>query len=334
MAGRLGGLRIGTAGFSGVSGHWAGAGVFPPGAKGKSDAQLDFFQEAFDVCEVNGTCHGMPSEAQIAGWRVRCAPRFELALKVHHAVTHPQPGAAPAHAVDTFLTFLRRAAGLGPHLGPLLLQFPRAFAPSPDSRTKLEALGAALDDSPIPRARIALEVRHPGWLEDDDSFFLDFLRRRRWALVQHPNSLGRATTVREERGGGEAQSYAVEPLRSDWPITGGDWTYVRLHGYNDEHTCRYTDADLDTIGADLHRLYRSSGVSVFAFLLNDDARGAMASNARTLKRLTHAQAGEEVPRAPKQARGIASFFAPKAASRADDADGGGGGNPGKRPRVK
>jgi hypothetical protein len=118
MAGRLGGLRIGTAGFSGVSGHWAGAGVFPPGAKGKSDAQLDFFQEAFDVCEVNGTCHGMPSEAQIAGWRVRCAPRFELALKVHHAVTHPQPGAAPAHAVDTFLTFLRRAAGLGPHLRP------------------------------------------------------------------------------------------------------------------------------------------------------------------------------------------------------------------------
>jgi hypothetical protein len=38
-------VRVGTAGFAGVVGHWAGKGVFPPGARtAKGDAALDFYQ--------------------------------------------------------------------------------------------------------------------------------------------------------------------------------------------------------------------------------------------------------------------------------------------------
>jgi hypothetical protein len=38
-------VRVGTAGFAGVTGHWAGKGVFPPGARtAKGDAALDFYQ--------------------------------------------------------------------------------------------------------------------------------------------------------------------------------------------------------------------------------------------------------------------------------------------------
>ena len=84
-----GSIRVGTAGFAGTSQHWAGN-FFPPGAKGKSDQALSFFQEHFDTCEVNGTHHGMPTESQVASWKSRAAGCFELCLKVHHGVTHPR----------------------------------------------------------------------------------------------------------------------------------------------------------------------------------------------------------------------------------------------------
>ena len=75
---------------------------FPPGAKGKADRQLDFFQESFDSCEVNGTHHGMPSVSQVAGWKARAAGRFEFCLKVHHDVTHPEAGVPESRALETF----------------------------------------------------------------------------------------------------------------------------------------------------------------------------------------------------------------------------------------
>jgi len=78
---RIGAAHIGTAGFSGVCGHWAGP-VFPPGAnKAKGDAALDFYQEKFDAVEVNGTAHAMPLESTLASWGAHCAPGFLCGLK-------------------------------------------------------------------------------------------------------------------------------------------------------------------------------------------------------------------------------------------------------------
>ena len=296
-----GALRVGTAGFAGTSQHWAGP-CFPPGAKSKADKALDFFQEIFDVVEVNGTCHAMPTDSQIAAWKSHAAGNFEFCLKVHHTVTHDN--CPQSVKLECFATFLARAAPLGTHLGPLLLQFPRSFNNTADNKDYLRALATTLAASPIPSARIALEVRHPAWLSDDA--FLTELRSLKWALVQHPNTLGRATIVHRS---GNADSYAIEPLKADWPITAGDWTFIRLHGYNDEHTCRITDADLKTFANDIHSHYRAKGIATYAFILNDDAGAAMPINAKALKKFGHAAAGEMVPRAPKQAKSIASFFA-------------------------
>ena len=62
-----------------------------------------------------------------------------------------------AEGLSELATFLKRAAGLGHALGPILMQFPRSLAY--DGGGMLRKLAAVVASSPIPSARIALEVR-------------------------------------------------------------------------------------------------------------------------------------------------------------------------------
>ena len=99
-------------------------------------------------------------------------------------------------------------------------------------------------------------------------------------------------------------------------------------GDNDEHTYRYTDAQLQTYAEALHG-FRGRGLDVYAFVLSDDARAAMPQCARRLKELVHRCAGETVPAAPKAAgRSIASFF-----GGGGSGGGGGAGPSSKRQRT-
>ena len=303
-ASTLGRLRVGTAGFASVAAHWAGSsGIFPPGAKGKHDAALDWYQEKFDTCEVNATAHAMPHPANITNWRGHCAAGCELALKVVASVTHSGEGIGSASALAAFRTFMERAALLGSaHLGPLLVQLPRSAPPNVPA---LRALAQIASQSTVP-PRIALEVRNRDWLAPEHGL-LGFLQSAGWALVQHPNSMGRATVSTST---GACASYELEPLDAGFPVT-ADFVYVRLHGRNDEHQYRYTDEELRPIAAALHG-WRLRGLSVYAFVLSDDERGAMAHNAHTLRGMAHALAREPVPRAPKEPRGLGAFFKPQA----------------------
>ena len=82
------------------------------------------------------------------------------------------------------------------------------------------------------------------WFEDEES--LQELRDAGWALVMHPNSVGRATVGTQGLGrDGNSPHYTLEPLHSI--ITAG-WVYIRLHGDNDEHTYDYSQEEVRAYG--------------------------------------------------------------------------------------
>ena len=216
----LGRLRIGTAGWA--TAHWAGP-FYPPGAsRANGEALLSHFQESFDTVEANGVHYGTPTADVVRAWRSRCGTGFEFCWKAHKGITH-QGRLDREEALSTLSAMLERASLLGVHLGVLLVQCPRTLQADV---TMLEAFAAAIDAAgdAAPR-RVALEFRHASW--HDDEAVLAFLRARDWALVLHPNSVGRATTGNQAAGrDGSSAKYALEPLRTD--LVTASFVYVRL----------------------------------------------------------------------------------------------------------
>lgn len=290
--GRLGELRVGCAGLGGPA--WVGN--FYP-ANSKPADMLDRYQESFDSVELNSSFYAQPTTAVLKGWRARCAKGFSFGLKVPGAITHEGGLSADLERVRAFVGAVREA--LGPALGPLLFQCPRSLVADV---AHLERLAPELPAD----LRVAFEFRHASWFADARA--LAFMRARNWALCCHPNSLGRSTVG--QKGGasrtGASEPYALEPIE---PVLTADWSYVRLHGDNDEHTYFYSEAQLSAYVPAVHAL-RLRVRAVYVNFLNDSAPpSAMPHNARRFKQLCHAYAAEPVPRAPKEARAtMQSYF--------------------------
>lgn len=294
---QVGALRVGCAGLG--QSTWVGD-LYP--RRTKSTDFLDLYQEHFDFVEINSSFYGLPSLATIGSWHSRCARRFELGLKAPGAITHD--GGLSDGVLDRVRALLVAAEHLGEAAGPILFQCPRTLTADV---SRLHALEPVLSARAGERPRIVFEFRHSSWFEDEA--VLAFMRVHNWALCCHPNSVGRATVGRQGEGrDGSSASYELEALQ---PVVTADFAYVRLHGRNDEHTYRYTDTELAQYAAQLHEL-RTRGLDVYVSILNDTGERpcAMHANARRLRALTHALAGESVPRAPKEARKkIGDFFA-------------------------
>lgn len=286
-------LFIGTAGFS--SPHWFGK--FYPFCSRKGDEQLSVYQETFYTVEVNSSFYGVPSADTLASWRRVTSPGFQMAFKVPKSVTHDNVSLSSDEALSNLEKFLDRIEVLGSNLGPLLFQCPRSlFANAP----MLAHLAAELNKRPR-MPRVAFEFRHSSWFSDRQ--VLDIFRKNNWALALHPNSVGRATSKQVEE---QNETYALEALPD---LVTANFVYVRLHGNNDTHTYRYTDEELKLYVQQLHE-WRSQGLDVYCFMLNDDADAAMPQNARRLLELVHAAAAEVVPWGPKMAqqRSLHQFF--------------------------
>lgn len=287
-------LFIGTAGFS--SPHWFGK--FYPLCSKKGDQQLSLYQETFYTVEVNSSFYGAPSADALVSWRRAASPGFQMAFKVPKCVTHDNVSLSSDEALSNLEKFLDRIEVLGSNLGPLLFQCPRSlFANAP----MLMRLAEELKKRPR-MPMVAFEFRHASWFSDPQ--VLDILRNNNWALALHPNSVGRATSKQVEE---ENETYALEALPD---VVTANFVYVRLHGNNDTHTYRYTDEELRLYVLQFHE-WRSRGLDVYCFMLNDDANAAMPQNARRLLELVHAAAAEVVPRGPKMAqqRSLHHFFA-------------------------
>jgi uncharacterized protein YecE (DUF72 family) len=153
-------LLAGTSGYSYK--EWKGS--FYP-AKLADDGMLRYYAERFPTVEINNTFYRMPGEGMLARWAAEVPEQFAFTLKAPRRITHDK---RLKEAGEDVAEFLRRAAVLGPKLGPLLFQLPPFF------KKDLAVLGDFLEHLP-PGRQIAFEFRNLSW---DDEAVYDMLRAR------------------------------------------------------------------------------------------------------------------------------------------------------------
>ena len=105
------------------------------------------------MVESNNAFYRLPERATFESWAQRTPPGFVWAVKMSRYLTHIKRLAEPAEPVQRFL---ERVEGLGPKLGPVLLQLP------PTLRADLARLDQVFR-LVTPHARVAVEFRHYSW---------------------------------------------------------------------------------------------------------------------------------------------------------------------------
>lgn len=203
-------VYLGTSGFSYK--YWQGR-FYPKGLSPRD--QLDHYARRFNAVEINSTYYGIPPASQFERMRDKTPPPFAYVVKAFQGITHA-PGVDEA-ACRQFSQCLEplRASG---QLSLVLLQFPNAFRPVPDSLEKLKRLREAFADD-----RLVVEFRHTDWVRRVHLELLKGLEVA-WCNVDEPQLPG-----------------LVPRLVA---ATNGDG-YVRFHGrnagawYGDERDQRY-----------------------------------------------------------------------------------------------
>ena len=239
-------VRIGTSGWS--YDHWDGV-LYPPGlpTRDRLAAYLEVFgHHPFGTVELNASFYRWPRLSTFTSWRQRLPPGFQLTVKAPRGLTHAKRLYAPEAWVERIATCWHE---LGDRRGVLLLQLHPAHERD-DAR-----LAYLLARFP-PWVRVAVEFRHPSWV-DEAVFGL---------LAEH----GAGYCV---------MSGARLPcvLRATAP-----WVYLRLHGPDRDHLYggSYSDDDLgwwsDRIGE-----WRAAGHDVYVYF-NNDGHGHAVRNARRL----------------------------------------------------
>ena len=145
-------IWIGTSGYNYT--EWKGS-FYPrdlPASK-----MLPYYADRFTTVEINYTFYRMPTEKVTTSWAGSTPSGFRFALKASRRITHQARLRDCESMVDSFMT---RARGLGPKLGPVLFQLPPYF------RKDVAVLGAFLETVP-PDTRAAFEFRHSSWHSDD-----------------------------------------------------------------------------------------------------------------------------------------------------------------------
>jgi uncharacterized protein YecE (DUF72 family) len=163
---------------------------------------LESFAGRFATVESNNAFYRLPERRTFEAWRERTPDDFVMAVKASRYLTHIKRLADPEEPVERFL---ERIAGLGPKLGPVLIQLPPRF------RVDTGRLETTLDLFPS-SIRVAVEFRHPSW-------FSDAVR-----------------AILERRGAALCLADRRRPLTPVWRTA--PWTYLRFHeGRADPRPC-------------------------------------------------------------------------------------------------
>lgn len=154
---------------------------------------LESYADRFSTVESNNAFYRLPERRVFEAWAERTPDDFRMAVKASRYLTHVRRLREPREAVERLVD---RASGLGPKLGPVLLQLPPRF----------RADAGRLDEtlSAFPRGwQLAVEVRDPSW--------------------DHPA----IRAVLEARGAALCLADRRGPLEPRWRTAG--WTYLRFH---------------------------------------------------------------------------------------------------------
>jgi uncharacterized protein YecE (DUF72 family) len=252
---------VGTSGWQ--YRHWRGV-LYPPDVPQRR--WLEHYAAGYAAVENDGTFYRLPGRETFADWRARTPEDFVMAIKASRYLTHIRRLRDPAEPVRRLM---HAAAGLGPRLGPVLLQLPPNLVADPPrlDACLAEFAKAAADgvDAPV---QVAVEPRHPSW----------WTNHTRDVLAAHGAALCWA-----DRGGSP-----VAPL---WRTAA--WGYVRFHEGTAQPWPRYRKADLRSwLNRARDRWTATDPVYVY---FNNDQYGAAIADAAEFARLA-GQAGCDVTR--------------------------------------
>jgi uncharacterized protein YecE (DUF72 family) len=239
-------IRIGTASWGLPK---AEAAAFPG-----EGVHLERYARVFDAVEINTSFYRPHRTTTYERWAMTVPEGFRFAVKVPRAITHE----ARLQEVDPLLDrFLAEVSGLGPRLGPLLVQLPPSLA------FEAGSAGRFLRDlRHRTAAPIACEPRHPSWFVPEVEALLEEL------------GIGRV---------------AADPAPVPGAGAPGGWrglTYLRLHGSPRIYHSPYDDAAIrSALGGLAQR--RAEGSACWCIFDNTAAFAAIP-NALTAKRMTRA----------------------------------------------
>ncbi len=238
-------ILIGTSGWTYAS--WRGS-FYPADLPSRS--YLQFYARRFITTEVNYSFYHLPRPATYEKWAAQVPDGFVFAIKASRLITHAR---RLVDVDEPWRLFVRNARSLGPHLGPILCQFPPSVR---CNRARLEdflkmAKQAAPTSVPL---RVVFEFRHASW------FTTDVYR----LLQQYDAALCIADSPR----------YPREDVRT------ASFIYLRFHGRTKLFASSYSKAELAKEAKQIRR-YLHAGLDVYAYF-NNDAEGHAVANARTL----------------------------------------------------
>jgi len=145
-------LWVGTSGYS--YDEWKGP-FYPedlPASK-----MLHYYSRRLNSVEINNTFYRMPTPKLIAGWAEQVPERFSFVLKAPQRITHRKK---LKDTGDDVAFLASTAAGLGPRLGPVLVQLP------PWLKKDVGLLREFL--ATLPEGfRAAFEFRSSSWFDDE-----------------------------------------------------------------------------------------------------------------------------------------------------------------------
>lgn len=147
-------FHIGCSGWSYAD--WVGP-FYPEGTK--PGEYLQKYSSTFDCVEIDSTFYRIPNQFMISQWKKNTPEGFQFSPKFPKKITHELK---LQNSGDTLSYFSRTLAGLGPKLGPMVVQLPPSF--KYDNGIKdLENFIAELKTG----FRYSIEFRHKSWFRDD-----------------------------------------------------------------------------------------------------------------------------------------------------------------------
>jgi uncharacterized protein YecE (DUF72 family) len=165
-------IRIGTASWSIPKEHGA---AFPV-----QGSHLERYAAVFNAVEINSSFYRPHRPATYERWAASVPEEFRFAVKIPKTITHEQ---RLKGAGDLLERFLLEVNGLGPKLGPLLLQLPPSLVFEPGTSDGfLRELRSRAPGS------IVCEPRHRSWFTPEVNSLLDDLRIARVAADPAPVS--------------------------------------------------------------------------------------------------------------------------------------------------
>lgn len=250
-------LLIGTSGWQ--YRHWRDV-LYPREIPQKR--WLEHYAEHYATVENDGTFYRLPARETFAGWQARVPGDFVMAVKASRFLTHIKRLRDPAEPVERLM---QAAEGLGPRLGPVLLQLPpNMFADA----QRLDECLAEFGKRPGGPVRVAVEPRHSSWWNEE--------------IKQVLTERGAALCWADRRG---------RPVTPLWRTA--SWGYLRFHEGTASPWPRYGRQALSSWLGRVAECWPGEE-PVYAYF-NNDQNGAAIADSVAFGKLA-SQAGRDVTR--------------------------------------